>query len=344
MLTDSPPSGDSGSTTPFLSSSLPGSSMQNESDSSMKSSRPRSPSTPPPRTQPFSAIDIPAEATGRGHSRRLSHAVKAPRILTLISEARPEENEVKSEAQFQRLVASCSESPAQSRIPRAASDRGRYPEEADHEDPLREDTPSDDGEFDEPALFAYTEPAISTKPVTPAQSVNGDDNGMLDSPGGVAMDVDLPPSVSASPSISSWRYTPPPTSSAVRSNKRKMEDRYDPYPTSAKRRAVSPSISHLRDLNSRSGNGTPRLTMPIPIPIPPPGSGASSPIVSASSYFGSGRASFGSTSALSSPTMRAQIGLASPVLRPMVRARRDEERELREIDGAGLAVNGLSLT
>ncbi|OCH96438.1 hypothetical protein OBBRIDRAFT_786990 [Obba rivulosa] len=114
-----------------------------------------------------------------------------PRILTLISEARPDEDEVKSEAQFQRLVASCSESPSQSRVPRAASSRGRYPEEADQDEPLREDTPSDDGELDDTEPFAYTEPATSTKPVTPAQSVNGDDNGMLDSPGGVAMDVDL---------------------------------------------------------------------------------------------------------------------------------------------------------
>ena len=131
-----------------------------------------------------------------------------PRILTLLSESRPEENELKSEAQFQRLLASCSALPTQPRTPRAASDRGRYPEEADPEDALvREETPSDDddGELDEATPFAFESVSSSAKTVspsksttraptrvpTPAQSVNGDDLGMLDSPGGMAMDVDV---------------------------------------------------------------------------------------------------------------------------------------------------------
>lgn len=166
--------------------------------------------------------------------------------------------------------------------------------------------------------------------------------------------------------MSSWRYTPPPTSCAVRSNKRKcpcivlsraprnrysniyrtVDDRYDPYPTANKRRAVSPSLTFLREsqpnlFNPRTPNGS-RHPMPLPISIPNGlGSGASSPIIPPSN--GNGRPlSFGSASAsaMSSPILRAQIGLASPILRPM-RARR--EGEGREVEGAGEAVNGLSL-
>ncbi len=177
-----------------------------------------------------------------------------------------------------------------------------------------------------------------------------------------------PSSAVSSPIVSSWRHTPPPTStSAVRSNKRKrmsssqfhtlhrrgstltmvtyaVDDRYDPYPTAAKRRAVSPSISHLREsFNGRLSGSAPRLSMPIPIPIPSGiHSGSSSPIVPGSSSYWTARQSFGSASAsvLSSPTLRAQIGLASPVLRPMTRARREGERE---IDSTEEGVNGLSI-
>ena len=114
--------------------------------------------------------------------------IKMPRILTLLAESRPEENELKSEAQFQRLVASVSGLPLSPRTPRAASDRGRYPEEADTEEPYREDTPSDDD--DDGSQFAYTpsEPISIIKPVTPAHSVNGDD--ISESPG-AAMDIDF---------------------------------------------------------------------------------------------------------------------------------------------------------
>lgn len=44
----------------------------------------------------------------------------------------------------------------------------------------------------------------------------------------------------------------------------------------------------------------------------------------------------------SSPTMRSSIGLASPVMRPMPRARRVDGEE-REVEGAGEAVGGLTL-
>lgn len=118
-----------------------------------------------------------------------------PRILTLLSEeAHPGEDEVKSEAQFQRLVASCSDLPFQPRTPRAASDRGRYPEEVPNDDPTRENTPSDDDDDEgDTAPFAYgaSEPIAITKPVTPAHSVNGDEFLFSESPGGAAMDIDL---------------------------------------------------------------------------------------------------------------------------------------------------------
>ena len=78
--------------------------------------------------------------------------------------------------------------PLSPRTTRAASDRGRYPEEADTEEPYREDTPSDDE--DDGSQFAYTpsEPISIIKPVTPAHSVNGDD--ISESPG-AAMDIDF---------------------------------------------------------------------------------------------------------------------------------------------------------
>lgn len=166
--------------------------------------------------------------------------------------------------------------------------------------------------------------------------------------------------------MTSWRYTPPPTStSAVRSNKRKstltsclessgqvtdmpklaVDDRYDPYPLPAKRRAVSPSVSYLRDSTPslfapRTPNGGGRIQLPHPIAIPVmPNSGASSPVVTPSGLSGSRPMSWGASSVLSSPTLRAQIGLASPVLRPMKRRR----EEGKEVEGAGEGVYGLTL-
>jgi hypothetical protein len=164
--------------------------------------------------------------------------------LNLLTEPRPEEDELKSEAAFQRLLASYSELPLPPRTPRAPSDRGRYPEEVGHED-SHEDPLSDDDD-DVEGLFSFDtqSESIGTKPCTPAHSVNGDDLSMsiTESPMGVAMDVDpvsfhyllcylflTPRQPLASPSINStpmsiqWRYTPPPTTSAVRSNKRKRK-------------------------------------------------------------------------------------------------------------------------
>ena len=170
-----------------------------------------------------------------------------------------------------------------------------------------------------------------------------------------------PPSLFGSPASASlhhWRYTPPPTaSSAVRTSKRKCkcsfflslfprllipwcgvdDDRFDPYPTSSKRRAVSPSVSYLRENHTslspiyipRSGSSS-RAPIPVPITSSAAGSVASSPI------------SHSGTLPFASPTMRATMGLGSPITRPMRMSRRIDGED-REVDGTGEAVNGLSL-
>ena len=121
--------------------------------------------------------------------------LKSPRILDLLAESHPDENEVKSEAAFQRLLASCSDLPLQPRTPRAPSDRGRYPEEVGDEEVHGEGSPSDDDD-DVDAIFVLDPQSeqIPAKPraCTPAQSVNGDDPPMslMGSPMIMAMDVD----------------------------------------------------------------------------------------------------------------------------------------------------------
>ncbi|KDQ63348.1 hypothetical protein JAAARDRAFT_53573 [Jaapia argillacea MUCL 33604] len=322
---------------------LPKSRAETDSDSSMKNVS-RDPSTPPRNGDSSDLPHLPP----RPFSRRLSYSVRMPSLVSFITEIHPEDSEVKSEAQFQRLVASCSTIPLQPRTPRAPSDRGRYPEEADNDEAAREDTPSEDGEGDE--TFAYipslSEPIAISKPSTPAHSINGDDMFISESPGGAAMDIDVygSPSLS-SMSVNQWRYTPPPTTSAVRTNKRKLDDRFDPYPTSSKRRAVSPSLSYLREsLPSFANPRTPSSsTRPIPIPIPTianssSNSLASSPTISQPIPIPRPMTNISITS---SPTMRTPMGLSSPVMRPIHRRRGEEEQ--REIDGAGEAVGGLTL-
>ena len=130
-----------------------------------------------------------------------------------MSESKPEDAEVKSEAAFQRLIASCSELPTQPRTPRSFIDRGRYPEEAGHEEPSNNDDLSDDSdaEPDDTYAFSTAAPPTATQPIaiqrprtrTPggslagslAGSMNGDDATMSVSEtsssfGGGAMDVD----------------------------------------------------------------------------------------------------------------------------------------------------------
>ena len=127
-----------------------------------------------------------------------------PRIQTLLAESKPEENEVKSEAQFQKFVASFSNHP---RTPRAILDRGRYPEEAGEEEPAREDAESSDDEDDPSAAppFSYSHPSAEPIPipksVTPGPSVSGDDRdfGLSESPNNSAMDIDTVSRVSSFP-------------------------------------------------------------------------------------------------------------------------------------------------
>ena len=99
-------------------------------------------------------------------------------MLSLLSESRPEDSEVKSEAQFQRLLASYTGNPLTPKTPRAPSDRGRYPEEAGDEEEEVAVQSDDDDELCEGSVFDYnatTEAINISRKGTPAQSINGDD-------------------------------------------------------------------------------------------------------------------------------------------------------------------------
>ncbi|KAJ7293100.1 hypothetical protein C8J57DRAFT_1268124 [Mycena rebaudengoi] len=337
----SPPSSSENPTPPLIS-------MDNTDE------RPRSTPLTPPRRSLSRGADL---VDARSKARRLSFPLKPPRILNLLAESRPVENEVQSEAAFQRLLASGSELP---RTPRTIADRGRYPEEAGPTDDFeREETPSDDEDDSNESGYTPYYPIPGSEPInirTPAGSVNGDDINTMcisESPGqGSAMDVDVisgsPSMSSISSSISHWRSTPPPTTSAVRSNKRKFDERFDPYQNASKRRAVSPSLSYLRSEShpsSPKSRSNPRLPIAIPImPASAVSSAASSPTVgvSAAAFLSMSRP----TGSVSSPTMRASMSLGSPILRPVPRSAAGMRRgdgEEREIEGAGEAVGSLSL-
>ncbi|KAJ7897096.1 hypothetical protein B0H14DRAFT_2332729 [Mycena olivaceomarginata] len=307
----------------------------------------------PPLTPPRRSLSRGADLSeARLKGRRLSFPLKQPRILNLLAESRPVESEFQSEAAFQRLLASGVELP---RTPRTVADRGRYPEEAGHEEFQREDTPSDDGEDNDSTYTPFHPMPNGSEPInirTPAGSVSGDDYMYIsESPSLCGMDVDVP---SGSPSMSSlgstishWRSTPPPTMSAVRSNKRKFDDRFDPYQNASKRRAVSPSLSHLRDSHPSSPKSRSNPRLPISIPIM---SASAASSTTSSPTVGVGTAAFLSMSrsgnGISSPTLRPAMALASPILRPVARfaagVRRGEEDD-REIEGAGDGVGCLTL-
>ncbi|KAF7307127.1 hypothetical protein MIND_00506100 [Mycena indigotica] len=283
----------------------------------------------PPSTPPRRSL---SRGSDRSKGRRMSYPLKTPRILNLLAESRTVENEVQSEAAFQRLLASGVDIP---RTPRTVADRGRFPEEAVQDDLFqREDTPSDDDDDDADFAIPHgTDPInIKTPAGSVAGSVNGDEMFVAESPSLSAMDVDVPsgsPSLSSisSMSISGWRSTPPPTTSAVRSNKRKFDERFDPYQNASKRRAVSPSLSHLLPSSPKS-RSNPRL--PIAIPII---SGSAVSSAASSPTIGVGTAAyFAMARPVSSPILRS-MGLASPILRPIPRRRGEEEE--REIEGVG---------
>ncbi|KAG6832532.1 hypothetical protein H0H92_000161 [Tricholoma furcatifolium] len=375
MATDSSSASSENPTPPLKSDTKP---------EDLKGKTPSRPPLTPPRRRSSAAMDI-QDSFSPLPGRRLSfpmtlskldhvHQLKAPRILNLLAESRTDENEVKSEAAFQRLIHSSSELP---HTPRVSADRGRYPEEATREETQREDTPSDDEDQIDDAPFAFSvlapsAPITIKRPGTTTGSVYGDDLNMMSTSASSsfstsAMDVDLvgrptfhdshlanlkqPPGSPMMSSMSTpmnyWRYTPPPTTSAVRSNKRKLDDRFDPYPTTSKRRAVSPSFSYLRDGHSTTGspmNGR-NGRLPISIPVNMPGSAVnsatSSPTISGAFPSSLSRP----VSITSSPTLRPAMVLASPILRPVPRhsmSRRSEEDE-REVRGAGEAVGGLTL-
>lgn len=211
MWTDSSPSSSSENPTPPLGPPI-------EVDTSVdKERKVKVRRRPTPLTPPRTRNTSPSGSrVTRSHARRLSGPVsfisrccclpylisdaaqvKQPRILNLLhEESRPEESEVKSEAAFQRLIASGVDLPMQPRTPRAASDRGRYPEEAGHDETQREDTPSDDDVHEECA-FAFMPNNDVNKPQTPAGSMNGsvncDEMNMFvaESQGITFMDVDM---------------------------------------------------------------------------------------------------------------------------------------------------------
>jgi hypothetical protein len=115
-----------------------------------------------------------------------------------MAESNPAENELQSEAQFQRLLAAYNGLPiGQPKSSRSASNRGRYPEEAiDDYDDQREDSPSEDDEVVSNTAVG----SITSANVLIAASSSGvmlDDapmpEGFRDSPSGSinGMDVDM---------------------------------------------------------------------------------------------------------------------------------------------------------
>lgn len=147
------------------------------------------------------------------------------------------------------------------------------------------------------------------------------------------------------------------------------DDRFEPYVPSAKRRAVSPSITYLKEREL--------LVSPIVIPRSPvlrprrsfsqsqANSATSSPTIaygSSAHLYGNGNSFNGSfslphngnghhrsgstSSAVSSPTVRASMMLASPILRPTARlagAFRRAGEEEKVVDGAGEDLKDLNI-
>ena len=113
------------------------------------------PSTPPHSSSASSSVHVdPLEPPPRPSSSRIVPPPKPARLLDLRTEiSSPIESELKSEAQFQRLIASYSYNgfpPSKHipRTPRSWSDRGRYPEEVGGDDEVDQgcESASDDGD------------------------------------------------------------------------------------------------------------------------------------------------------------------------------------------------------
>lgn len=126
-----------------------------------------------------------------------SPQLKPPRLLSLLAESNPAENELQSEAQFQRLLAAYNGLPIRRpKSSRTASDRGRYPEEAlvDNDDD-RESSPSEDEEeYSTTAVGSMTSVSV---PIVQTPGATFDEMSMSEmfrnSPSGSVngMDVDM---------------------------------------------------------------------------------------------------------------------------------------------------------
>ncbi|KAG8907259.1 hypothetical protein FRB99_004953 [Tulasnella sp. 403] len=189
------------------------------------------------------------------------------------------------------------------------TERGRFPEEACVDDEeIDEDDSADSEDLEQPsdtggAAMSLTEEGPLSISFGGGLSIHrgssGSLGGMLESPAGMDVDVAMGSWISASPPISIhggngngmsmssgstpnlWRHTPPPTAagSSNRVGKRKLEDRYEPYPA-AKRRAVSPAIS-ISPYHSHPSLASP-ITLPrspITVSRPLPMSTTSSPVL-----------------------------------------------------------------
>lgn len=161
--------------------------------SSVSGDSSETPSTSPhPSSASSSAHVDPPELLRRPSSSRLAPPLKPPRLLDLKTEiSSPIESELKSEAQFQRLIASYSynDFPPNKNIPRTPrswSDRGRYPEEVGGDDDGGCDSASDDGEM------ANVASSVHSVSLTPSGS--GEEQSMtIDTSvaGGIMMDIDM---------------------------------------------------------------------------------------------------------------------------------------------------------
>ncbi|KAG9090846.1 hypothetical protein FRC07_012004, partial [Ceratobasidium sp. 392] len=234
----------------------------------LDSSRPRSPSTPPSR---------PGILHRRTHSA--GTPFKLPRLLSIQSElANPADSELKSEASFQRLLASNADLPsALVRTPHPRRrDRGRFPEVyLDEDDQPVESDDDDDDIVAGPTASGGSNEALAG-PASLRDEFTMDD--ILDSP--ARMDVDMgsygsPPVLGSLFSMKGWRQTPPPTVAPSRIGKRKLDERYEPYPQK-RARGISPS-SFSNPPQSPITTSAPRPTPtlapspPIAIPHPRPG-------------------------------------------------------------------------
>ncbi|KAF8516690.1 hypothetical protein BU17DRAFT_67308 [Hysterangium stoloniferum] len=324
-------------------------------------------SSPP---SPSTTNEQTNEPLGGAAFKRILLPPKPARLLDLRSEINsPIESELKSEAQFQRLLASytitglpSSKTFPHTPRPRAWSDRGRYPEEAVGDDDVDQgvESASDDGDdVDNSGQSMSITPGGSggsgeDHPMTIDTNVNNgfmmdiDQAWHLCCPRMLRTDSTQPSSHSAISSPTQWRQTPPPTSS--RSNKRKFDDRYDPYPLAVKRRAVSPALHvHPHHHHSHSHSHSPRGSISHPsaiaiaIPIPRgTRSVTSSPVMRPTSSPVMRPSSFGHGT--SSPTMRP-IARLPPLasLRGGSDSEKEREKNRKNVEGAGEAVGCLSL-